>query len=423
VFQRLGARPDALRARQIVHRATTRPEHPPLASARFQMLMDALNDLARAVEITRVPSLVLDRMLELAGLERGAWIDHSHEGALKVAVSRNFTHGGDAASERAVALVDRARASRMTVYEVAHEGDRVVCCVAVPLVVRGRVHALLYADGAREPWAEAERPLLDALALHAAAALERGQTLEVHRRRADLLPTLCHEVNSPLAAMLGFVSLLQREEPAIRAEGRAHLDTMAGQIERLGRMVRNVLQLYRAGGSSQRGTLKPVDIRELVRDTVRFLTPLAEQRNVSLVAHTERDVGSVLGDHDALMQTLTNLIDNATRYHAGREPVRVSVTRATVPHAAHGESGWHPPARPAEVVEVRVSDRGRGIAPDEAERVFEPFHQSGTHRGAAGLGLAITREIVTAHGGTIRVESEPGLGTTVCIQLPCATPS
>jgi signal transduction histidine kinase len=143
---------------------------------------------------------------------------------------------------------------------------------------------------------------------------------------------------------------------------------------------------------------------DLVSDTLESFTELAKQQKISLEGNIDSDVDPVMMDTQAIGRVLNNLIGNALRHTSNRGRVSVWVRRTT------------------QNVEVTVSDTGEGIRPEDIPHIFERFYRGEKSRnrgtGGAGLGLAIARGIVRAHGGDIRVESLPGKGTQFTFHIP-----
>jgi signal transduction histidine kinase len=151
----------------------------------------------------------------------------------------------------------------------------------------------------------------------------------------------------------------------------------------------------------------PVDLAALARDTVREMRLLAEPKGIDIEAQANGPL-VVQGDETRLRELLTILLDNAIKYSGEGAHVRVRVSRSDGKAVA------------------TVSDTGRGIPPEALPRVFDRFYRVDKARsremGGTGLGLAIAKWIADAHGGSIRIDSSPGRGTTVTIELP-ARPS
>jgi signal transduction histidine kinase len=177
------------------------------------------------------------------------------------------------------------------------------------------------------------------------------------------------------------------------------------QADRLASLVDGLLNVSRIATGSFRLELDVFDVVGLVHEVVQRFDAEAE-RSGSAVAVQVPD--SVIGrwDRSRVDQALTNLLSNAIKYGAG-SPIHVVL-------ADHGEH-----------VSISVRDQGIGIAPEDRERVLGRFERavSSSHYGGLGLGLYITNEIARAHGGTIAIESQPGLGATFILTLPRQNPS
>lgn len=180
------------------------------------------------------------------------------------------------------------------------------------------------------------------------------------------------------------------------------------EAERMTRLVNQLLDLARLESGQLVLNREPIELSELIDQIVRGLSVRAQEKGVVLEQEV-RPVPAVQGDPDRLTQVFLNLLDNAIRF----TPATGRVTARLEPSG----SNW---------VEVRIQDTGPGIPAEDLPRVFERFYQVdksrasvGEERGA-GLGLAITRELVEAHGGSIEASSAPGQGATFTVRLPVA---
>ncbi|MBK5250985.1 MAG: HAMP domain-containing histidine kinase, partial [Actinomycetales bacterium] len=209
-----------------------------------------------------------------------------------------------------------------------------------------------------------------------------------------------HELRTPLASIRGYGELYR-----MGAVPQADVGTTMARIEsesiRMGSLVNDLLTLARLDGGRELRVV-PVDLTAIASDAVGDVRALDPSRPAQLLADAPVLVD---GDADRLRQVVTNLIGNAVQHTPTGTPVEVAV------HAA---------ADGAAVLEVR--DHGPGIAPANAERVFERFYRPDSSRarisGGSGLGLAIVATIVAAHGGTVRHEPTPGGGATMVVRLP-----
>ncbi|MGE5110654.1 MAG: sensor histidine kinase [Acidobacteriaceae bacterium] len=207
---------------------------------------------------------------------------------------------------------------------------------------------------------------------------------------------LAHEVRNPLASMELFTELLL-ECGDLQEDAHGWVEQLQAGLRTLTTLTNNVLQLHDDGSHPH---LTKVQIGNLLKATVEFLAPVSVQNGVRIVLRDESDGAALAGDATRLQQVILNLALNA--FYASRQGGLVSVTAKRV-------SG-------AERVCISVEDNGRGIQPEHLGRIFEAGFT--TKPGSVGLGLAVSRKIVEQHGGSIRVESEPGKQTILILELP-----
>jgi signal transduction histidine kinase len=147
--------------------------------------------------------------------------------------------------------------------------------------------------------------------------------------------------------------------------------------------------------------IKQVDLKDIVLEVLGFMEKEAEYRSIHLDVHFDEEVPEIESDPGQLQQIFLNLISNA--FAAVKEDGRLEVTGRMA-----GEE-W---------VEIRFTDDGYGIPEEDLERIFEPFYSTKTSKGGTGLGLSITYRLVQELGGSIRVNSRVGIGTTFTVRLP-----
>ncbi len=209
----------------------------------------------------------------------------------------------------------------------------------------------------------------------------------VDEQRAALLRSVSHDLRTPLAAIRAVASDL-RDGAAYDDTTRLDLlDLVVDEADRLDRLVHNLLSMSRIEAGSLQPEVQAIPIEELLADTVRRLARLLRDVKVSLAIGF--GIPLVEADYTMVDQVVTNFLENAARHAPAGSRIVVSA------HAA------------GDVVEVSVADQGPGIDPAEAERLFRPF-ESGAGSRSSGLGLAICRALVDAHGGTISVEPANG---------------
>ena len=231
-----------------------------------------------------------------------------------------------------------------------------------------------------------------------ARALEHervAQSRERFARLGALTAGVAHTVRNPLHGLLNCVDILRRDLALASPETREILDVMAEGVDRIETVTRRLLVLTRDEPSK----LEPADLKAVIEDALRFVRVRSRISGVRLdVALSEPII--VRSDPARLIEALANILDNAI--YACRAGGTVSV------HAAIA----------GERAVVRITDSGEGIALAARARVFDPFFTTKPTGEGSGLGLAIARRTVEEHGGTIGIESSPGQGTTVSIELP-----
>jgi signal transduction histidine kinase len=223
----------------------------------------------------------------------------------------------------------------------------------------------------------------------------------------EFAAVLAHEIRNPLTAIR---IDLQRVDEVSHDEARRRVltDRMLEAVRRLDRAVSGVLCVARSG----RVAPEPLPLRVPLEAALSTARPAIEALGGELRASFyPPDLPHVLGDRAALEQLFLNLLLNAGEALDGSERKLVDVSVDT----SHEEPV---PGVSAEFAEVRIRDTGRGITADQVAQIFEPLYS--TKRGGTGLGLAVADRIARAHGGEIRVESEPGVGTTMEVRIPLA---
>jgi signal transduction histidine kinase len=223
-----------------------------------------------------------------------------------------------------------------------------------------------------------------------------------NRAKSEFLSKMSHELRTPLNAILGFGQLLQLEELGQeQAEGVDHI--LRGGRHLLG-LINEVLDISRIETGSLSLSPEPVDVLEVVKDTVDLIGPLAAEREITVQAPSAGDGGwTVQADHQRLKQVLLNLASNAVKY--GRHGGHIGVACRSV---AQGR------------VAIVVSDDGDGIPADKMARLFKPFDRLGAEQSevqGTGMGLALSKGLVEAMGGSLTAESVVGEGTTFTIEL------
>ncbi len=227
---------------------------------------------------------------------------------------------------------------------------------------------------------------------------------ELDQLKSDFVATVSHELRTPLTSIYGFAETLLRGDVSFPDEDRrTFLTYIASESERLTRLVDGLLSVTRLEAGGVELELADIDVADVLREiVVRQTERVRDTHTFELSVPGEPLV--VAADRDKLRQIVLNLVDNAIKYSPDGGAVTVGAQRRL------------------DVVEVRVADHGIGISAADQRNLFRKFFRADARmtRGirGIGLGLYLTRGFVTAMGGRIRVESEPGQGSTFIVELP-----
>jgi signal transduction histidine kinase len=238
-------------------------------------------------------------------------------------------------------------------------------------------------------------------------AMQLAQLEQVDRERRELLANVSHDLRTPLASMQGYLEMVLIKDDGLSREDRVrYLQIAVKHCERLARLVRDLFDLTKLEANEVKPQVEAFPINELAQDVVQKFALSAQKRDLTLSASVSADCPPVCADIGMMERVLENLIENAMRYTPAGGEISVGVHRT------------------GDRVALQVSDTGRGIDHDDIGKLFDRYYRAdrgeSSDAGNAGLGLAITRRIIELHGGQIRVESTPGLGTTFTVELAMA---
>lgn len=225
---------------------------------------------------------------------------------------------------------------------------------------------------------------------------------EAYEKQRQFAADASHELRTPLAVVLASADLLRSDPSIISPFLKQVIEDVRDEVKKMTKLVSDLLTVARTDGKANQMRLVRMDLVSAVQQTVRIMRPFAEKKDIVIDEELPKRV-EIHADEQKIRQLILILVDNAVKYtpEHGRISVCVQEDRGSV--------------------KLSVSDTGIGIAPEHQERIFERFYRVDKARsrrmGGNGLGLAIAREIVEAHGGSIAVESEPGKGTTFHIRL------
>jgi signal transduction histidine kinase len=294
--------------------------------------------------------------------------------------------------------------------------DSIRFYAGAPVVLDGTlaVGTVCVVDHVPRELTSSQRRGLRSLARHAAVQLElrryarkageiADRLRQVDRMKDSFLATVSHELRTPLSSIRGYLEMLLEDD--FDAEtSRRFLSVMQRNSDRLLRLIDDLLLVARLTEDGLQLDLAEVDLAELTHQVTSACRPLADHKEVKLRDRTESPVPA-RGDAKRLGQALNHLVVNAIKFTVAGGEIAVDASAEDEP-------------------ELLITDTGVGIAADDLPHVFDRFFRSASADQMAtpgpGLGLAIVRSIIDAHHGTIRVHSEPGIGTTVRVTLPKA---
>ncbi len=250
----------------------------------------------------------------------------------------------------------------------------------------------------RDPHMEVERLIYE-------ARREAGFKSKLEEIMVQFISNVSHELRTPLTSIKGYAETLL--EGAMEDKELCHrwLKIIYDEARRLERLINDLLDLSMLEAEQVDLHFKEIDIREVVEDVISILHPLATKENVVLESSFEENLPTIVADEDRLKQVLLNLVHNAIKYSPAGEIVSIKA------HKLDRE------------IEVLVIDRGCGIPKKHIDKIFEQFYRVDNKNRAEklagrGLGLAIAKHIVEAHGGTIGVKSQKEKGSTFYFTLP-----
>ncbi|GGF91707.1 two-component sensor histidine kinase [Paenibacillus albidus] len=227
---------------------------------------------------------------------------------------------------------------------------------------------------------------------------------QLEQMRRDFVSNVSHEVQSPLTSISGYAKALKQVNIADHDRSR-YLDIIIAEAERMSKMSDSLLKLSLLESQSQQLRMVTFGLDEQIRRVIVAIQPQWSARNIRFELNLK--AVQLMADYDLLNQVWTNILRNSIKFSKDNSVIDVSI-RQDIKN-----------------VTVRISDTGIGISPEDQKRIFERFFKADRSHsrkyGGSGMGLAIVKQIVSLHQGDIRVESEPGQGTTLVVTLPITT--
>ena len=276
--------------------------------------------------------------------------------------------------------------------------------LGVPLRVKDKVIGVLEVLNKIEDrdFTQDDVEALTTLAAQAAIAIENARLFQ----QSDLLSEVAHELRTPLTSIRGYSKMLLLAEGIDQEKKLEFAETIHREAVRLGQMINDFLDLARLESGRTYMAQEPVNMSEVINETLAILQPQAAERQISIALQVPETLPPLIGDPVRLKQVMVNLVSNAVKYNrqGGRVDIEVQIRE--------------------DELNVAVKDTGRGIAEEDLPHIFEKFYrvddseQQEQQAKGTGLGLSIAKHIVEVHGGTISVQSVQGQGSAFAFALP-----
>jgi signal transduction histidine kinase/ActR/RegA family two-component response regulator len=307
--------------------------------------------------------------------------------------------------------------------------------LAIPVVSRAGevIGGLFFGHDETDMFTERHERLVTGVAAQAAIAIDNARLYEASRRMADekqvlleservarsaaermselkdeFLSTLSHELRTPLSAILGWSQVLKRRTP-MDDDLKKGLDTIERNARNQAQLIEDLLDMSRITSGKMRLDIQPLHVASIIEAAMESIRPSADAKSIRVETVLDHASGAISGDPARLQQVIWNLLSNAIKFTVKGGKVNVNLARV----------GSH--------IEISVADTGRGIRPEFLDYVFDRFRQgdaSTTRKfGGLGMGLAIVKNLVELHGGTVKALSEgEDKGSQFIVKLPVSLP-
>lgn len=229
---------------------------------------------------------------------------------------------------------------------------------------------------------------------------------EIGRMKTDFVSNVSHELRTPLASIKAYIEMLVDGEAEDEATRNEFYGIIAGETDRLSRLIDNILNISRIESGLVRVVREPMSLTAVVKDVLEVAAPQARAKNIRLVESVAPVFAQIEADSDMICQAVLNLVSNAVKY----TPAGGQIVVATAVDERHG------------VATCEVRDTGVGIPPEDLPHIFDKFYRVQSNSKMAkgtGLGLSLVKHIIeTVHEGKLQVTSEAGKGSTFAFELP-----
>jgi signal transduction histidine kinase len=228
---------------------------------------------------------------------------------------------------------------------------------------------------------------------------------EANRAKSEFLANMSHELRTPLNSIIGFSNILKDKKHGDLNENQTrYISNVLKSGKHLLKLINDILDLSKIEAGKMGYEPENMNLTETVDEVVTLMQPMANKKDIELTSNIESEDIEIFADKVKFKQIMYNILSNAIKFTPQKG--KVTITSQLV-----GDN-----------IEISISDNGIGIPDEKFQSIFDPFKQvdsSSTRKyGGTGLGLAIVNRYVKMHGGSIRVESEPGMGTTFTLAIP-----
>jgi signal transduction histidine kinase len=289
--------------------------------------------------------------------------------------------------------------------------------MAIPVMNQGVVRAAIHLEN---PYPDAfnqdDMSFVARLADHAAIAIENArlyqQAQAANQAKTEFMSIASHELKIPMTSIKGYAKLLTLGTAGdLTDRQKDFLNIIAANVDRMDRLVADLLDVSRIEAGRLRLDMKPVDLREVIDTVLQSVQTQIIAKKLALQLEVPEKLPPVLGDQGRLIQVITNLVSNAYKYTPEGGQIHIKADGLAV-------------TLPSDHLTISVRDTGLGISPEDQQKIFTKFFRAEDPQvrdvPGTGLGLSITKSLVEMHGGEIWFESEVGKGTTFAFTLPIA---